>query len=424
MALAVISASHRRAGLAGVERLSASGADRLLAVLADHAAAGAGSLDPSADCGIGGAVVLSTCNRLEVYLDGDDPLAAAEHARHAVARATGLSPDEVAEHTAVLADDAATRHLFEVASGLDSMVVGEREIVGQVRRALDSARAAGLTTPLLERTFQHASRTSREVAVTTDLSRAGASVASVALDLAGRPLAGTRALLVGTGAYAGVALAALRARGVADVAVWSASGRADQFTESHDAVAVADLDAALTRADVVVSCRGTGTVVLDVATVAAALGERTEELVVVDLALSRDVAPAVGDLPGVRLVDLETVRSHLPATTTAEVDRARELVARGVERLGDDLAARAVDDAVVALRRRVEDAVAEELSRLPAEGQVSSEDAARALRRLAARLLHTPTVHARTAARDGRATEHVRALEQVLGVKVPSPASA
>ena len=96
---------------------------------------------------------------------------------------------------------------------------------------------------------------------------------------------------------------------------------------------------------------------------------------------------------------LETVREQLPTTTAGEVDRARELVARGVERLGDDLASRAVDEAVVALRRRVESAVADELSRLPAGGQVSSEDAARALRRLAARLLHTPTVHARTAAR-------------------------
>ncbi|MBD8063333.1 glutamyl-tRNA reductase [Oceanitalea stevensii] len=422
MTLAVISANHRHAGLAHVDRLSAAGADRLLAVLADHAAPGAGSLDPAADCGIGGAVVLSTCNRLEVYLDADDPVAAAEHARHAVARASGLCPSEVSEHTIALSGDAATRHLFEVASGLDSMVVGEREIVGQVRRSLDAAREVGLTTPLLERTFQHASRTSREVAVTTDLARAGASVASVALDLAGRSLAGDRALLVGTGAYAGVALAALRSRGVEDVAVWSASGRAASFAESHDVLAVTDLAAALARADVVVTCRGTGTVVLDVTTVTAALRSRAgiDELVVVDLALGRDVDPAVGELPGVRLVDLETVRNQLPTTTALEVDRARELVARGVERLGDDLASRAVDEAVVALRRRVEDAVADELSRLPAGGQVSSDDAARALRRLAARLLHTPTVHARTAARDGRAEEHVRALEQVLGLTVPA----
>ncbi|WP_413452590.1 glutamyl-tRNA reductase [Georgenia phoenicis] len=422
MALAVVSANHRHAGLAVVDRLSAVGADRLRAVLADHAGDGAGSLDPDADCGIGGAVVLATCNRLEIYLDAEYPATAADHVRHALARASGLGTGEVADSTVVLEGDGATRHLFEVASGLDSMVVGEREIVGQVRRSLDAARQAGLTTPLLERTFQHASRTSREVAVATDLARAGASVASVALDLAGRRLAGERALLVGTGAYAGVALAALRARGVHDVEVWSASGRAAAFAESHDAVAVDDLGAALARADIVVTCRGTGTVVLDTTSVVAALAVRTgdEELVVVDLALNHDVDPAVRELPGVRLIDLETVRSQLPPTAAAEVEHARELVSRGLERLGADLASRVVDDAVVALRRRVEDAVAEELTRLPAEGQVSSEEAARALRRLAARLLHTPTVHARTAARDGRAEEHVEALKQVLGVTVPA----
>lgn len=421
MALALLSASHRRAPLAAIERLSAAGPDRLRAALTDHAGAAAGSLDVTADCGISGAVVLATCNRLEVYLDAEDPAAAGEAARHTVARVSGLAPEEVARLTVTLDGAEATRHLFEVASGLDSMVVGEREIAGQVRRALEQAREAGLTTPLLERTFQHASRTSREVAVTTDVTRAGASVASVALDLVGRPLTGARALLVGTGSYAGVVLAALRGRGAADVTVWSASGRAERFAESHDVPATADLATALERADLVVTCRGTGAPILDAPTVAAARAGRPveDELVVVDLALNRDVDPAVGRLGGVRLIDLTTVREHVPPATAAEVERAREIVAGGVRRLGEDLAGRAVDEAVVALRRRVEAAVAEEVSRLPAGGELPAEDAARALRRLAARLLHTPTVHARSAARQGRAVEHLQALEQVLGLSVP-----
>lgn len=423
MALALLTASHRTADLSEVGRLSAAGADRITEVLADHAGAGAGSLDPAASCGVHGAVVLATCNRLELYLDVDDTATAAAHVRRALARVSGLDPAEVAQYTRALAGDAAARHLFEVAAGLDSMVVGEREIAGQVRRALASARVAGLTTPLLERSFQHASRTSREIAVATDLGRAGASVAAVALDLVGRPLAGARAALVGTGSYAGVVLAALRARGVDDVVVWSASGRAQAFARRHDVTAVPELASAVADADIVVTCRGTGPAVLDAATVAAARGERPDagELVVLDLALNRDVEPAVGGLPGVRLVDLATVREHVPRATRAEVEHARELVARGVERLAADLAGRAVDDAVVALRRRVEVAVAEEIERLPADGQLAAEDAARALRRLAARLLHAPTVHARSAAREGRAVEHVRALEQVLGLSVPAP---
>lgn len=423
MALALISASHRRAGLADLDRLSAPGADRLRAALVDHATADAGTLDVGADCGISGAVVLSTCNRVEIYLDAEEPLGAAEAARHALARVSGVEPTQVADLTEALAGDDAARHLFEVAAGLDSMVVGEREIAGQVRRALEGARAAGMTTPLLERAFQHASRTSREVAVTTDVTRAGASVASVALDLVGRPLAGARVLLVGTGSYARVSLAALRMRGATDVRVWSASGRAERFAESHDVVAVPDLVTALTDVDLVVTCRGTGTVVLDADTVARVVTTREThaELVVVDLALNHDVDPAVGALPGVRLIDLATVKEHVPPTTAAEVHRAREIVDRGVERLSEDLAGRVIDEAVVELRRRVEAAVAEELSRLPADGELPAEEAARALRRLAARLVHTPTVHARSAAREGRAVEHLQALEQVLGLSVPIP---
>ncbi len=149
-------------------------------------------------------------------------------------------------------------------------------------------------------------------------------------------------------------------------------------------------------------------------------GARTE-LVVVDLALNPDVDPAVGDLDGVRLIDLRAVQAHVPAAVAAEVVRARQIVDQGVRRFAADLAGRVVDEAVVALRARIEAAVDEEIGRLPAGGEVSVPDAARALRRLAARLLHTPTVLAHDAARQGRAAEHLRAFEQVLGVSVAVP---
>ncbi|MFD1718843.1 glutamyl-tRNA reductase [Georgenia deserti] len=442
MVLLTLSANHHDLDLADIDRLSA-GASELGARVVAHSPA------------VRGAVVLATCNRFELYLETDDAdggeSAATTAAYRAVATASGTPEDEVARLMRPIGGDQAAAHLFEVAAGLDSMVVGEREIAGQVRRALSRARQEGTTTPLLERTLQFAARTSRQVAVETDLARAGRSVVAVALDLAAAQLfgrdaeagvdeptgggsdgggvphqswGGRRTLLVGTGAYAGAALAALRARGARDIAVWSASGRAESFAASHDvAVAPADLDAALAAADLVVTCRGTGSPVLGASAVAGAVENRAgAPLVVVDLALHRDVAPEVAELPGVLLVDLEAVREHVPAATAADVVRAREIVADGVRALAETTAERRMDSAVVTLRSRVADVVADELDKLPADGEIPTERAAQALRRLAARLVHEPTVLAREAGRAGRAEEHLRALEQVLGLPVTDTA--
>ncbi|WP_341359528.1 glutamyl-tRNA reductase [Georgenia sp. M64] len=434
----MLSANHHDLNLTDVERLSTGAHEVGPQVVASSPA-------------VTGAVVLATCNRLEVYVEAESPEEAARAAQEAVARTSGTDLAEVARLMRAETDDAAVRHLFEVAAGLDSMVVGEREITGQVRRALRAAREAGTTSPLLEKTLQRATRTSRQVAVATDLARAGLSVVSVALDLAAAraaaleheqaapvdphdpavpraSLAGRRTLLVGTGSYAGASLAALRERGVTDVAVWSASGRARDFAAGHGVVvAEEDLAAALTGVDLVVTVRGTGTPVLRVDLVAAVVAARRPEdgpLVVVDLALHRDVEEEVADLDGVLLVDLPTVREHAPAATAAEIDRARQIVDDAVRELLEDHAGRRMDQAVVALRESVADAVAAEIERLPADGAIPADKAAQALRRLAARLLHEPTVRARTAGRQGRGEEYLLALEQVLGVSLPGVAGA
>ncbi|QDC26248.1 glutamyl-tRNA reductase [Georgenia yuyongxinii] len=436
--LLLLSANHHDLDLADIERLSVGAPDVGRQVVAGRPA-------------VRGAVVLATCNRYELYLDADDPEVAVRAARAAVARASGTPEHEVARLMRPATGDEAVRHVFEVAAGLDAMVVGEREIAGQVRRALATARTEGTTSTLLEQTLQHATRTSRQVAVATDLARAGRSVVAVALDLAAaraaghaceraertwptddHPVpaaswAGRRVLLVGTGSYAGASLAALRERGATDVVVWSASGRGPAFAASHGvATAEADLVTALRRADLVVTCRGTGSPVLDAATVAAGVRARRADgaagpLVLVDLALRPDVDPAAAGLDDVVLVDLPTVRDHAPRATAVEVERARAIVADGIGTFDGTVAERRMDDAVVALRSRVADAVNAELERLPAEGAVSAERAAQALRRLAARLVHEPTVRARAAGREGRTEEHLRALEQVLGVAVAAP---
>ncbi len=371
---------------------------------------------------IAGAVVLATCNRFELYLDVDDA-ADADAARDAVAATvaarSGYSADRVAGSLAPATGHRVTEHLFAVASGLESMVVGEREIAGQVRRALTAARRDGTTTSELEGLFQAASRASRAVGNRTGLGAAGRSVVGVALDLVedGLPAwSDVRCLLIGTGSYAGASLAALKARGCADVLVYSASGRAGQFAEQRGVTAATDdLAASLAGVDLVVACSGAAGAVLDVDSLIrarsaeAALGARP--LAVVDLALQHDVDPAVGELPGVRLVSLSTVAEHAPDGHAATVEEARALVAAEAAAFERAQRSRQWDPPVVAERRRVLEDLAAAVEGLP-------ERAARALRREVRTALHGPTVRARAAAEAGDAAGYAAALADLAGVTV------
>jgi glutamyl-tRNA reductase len=316
------------------------------------------------------------------------------------------------------------RHLFAVASGLDSMVVGEREIAGQVRRAATRAREESTTTSDLERLFAGAARASRTVDAHAGLGALGRSVVGVALDLVEQRLPGwdaVRALLIGTGSYAGASLAALRARGCQRVSVFSASGRADVFALARDVNPVGEggLRTALADVDLVVACSGSATPVLDAELFAAARppADRAERpFVVVDLSLQGDVDPAVGALSDVVLVDLGTVRDNAPEVREEQVTRALTVVERAAEEFEESLAERAIDHAVVALRDHVQAAVEAEIARLPS-GDVPVAQAERAMRRLAATLLHTPSVRARDAARAGLVDEYLTALRLLHGIE-------
>lgn len=374
----------------------------------------------SADSDIRGAVVLSTCNRLEIYLDTD--AAAHPGVADAVRAAIAAGHPDVAPADIPLRARHATEvlwHLFEVGAGLDSVVVGEREIAGQLRRALKTARREGTSTYLLTESIEQALRTSRRVAHLTGLASNGRSVVSVGLDLVRRDWAASKVLLLGTGAYAGAVVAALTARGCADIHVHSSSGRAAPFAASHGVTAVTGpLAEALADADVVVTCRGVGTPILTVAGVAGALtGRGRRVLDIVDLALARDAEEGVGHLPGVRLVDLATVQRHVPDASAAEVSRAERLVAEGVEDLIAKLKGRQLDPAVIALRDNVTAMVADEVARLPRGRAITPDEAAHALRRLAARLIHEPTIRARRAGEEGRGEAYLAALSELYGIE-------
>ncbi|HEY0215043.1 MAG TPA: glutamyl-tRNA reductase [Cellulomonas sp.] len=434
MVLLSLVASHHDLDLSVLERLSA-----------DSRAVGR---EIVTDCpSVSGAVVLATCNRFELYLDIDDAAdaeAARTSAATAVADRSGYATDRVAGALVPATGPRVVEHLFAVASGLESMVVGEREIAGQVRRALTAARRDGTTTSDLEGLFQAASRTSRAVGSQTGLGAAGRSVVGVALDLVQDGLpdwADVRCLLIGTGSYAGASLAALKARGCGRIVVYSASGRAGQFAAARGVhAATADLEASLAGVDLVVACSGASGAVLDADALArarvaegassarpgssgaseqpdpSALRSAPRPLAVVDLALQHDVDPAVSALPGVRLVSLSTVAEHAPDGHSATVAAARALVAAQAGTYEQDRRVREWNPPVVAERRRV-------LEQVAAAGALLDERSARTLRRRARAALHAPTVRAQEAARSGDAATYAAALAALSAVRVETPAA-
>ena len=308
------------------------------------------------------------------------------------------------------------------------MVVGEDEISGQVRRALTYARHDRTTSPSLERLFQAASATSRRVAATTGLGAAGRSIVSVGPDLvehASGSLANRSILLVGTGAFARVVHAAVLRRGSRPPMVFSRSGRAQRFTDTHGGVPVsqADLMDSLHAADVVVTCSGAPHVMLDAPTLAVVTEHRERPLPVLDLALTSDVDGGARVLPNVRIIDLEVISRHAPAEHGEAVTRAHRLVNDAVETFEQREAERGAGGAVVALRDHVFGVMEREVGRARRRLSATEADMIEAcLRRFAGELLHQPTTRARQFTREGFADEFDQSLRTVFGLE-PDDAS-
>jgi len=359
-----------------------------------------------------GAVVLATCNRFEAYLELDEPLTAAvevatEAVFAALADTVGPDADELRAVAEVHAGPGVAHHLFAVSSGLESLVLGEEEISGQVQRALATARDEGTSSSGLERLFQRATRTSREVRAVADLGGAGRSVARLALDLASSRVtdwAATRVLVVGTGRYAATTISALRDRGVADLRVFSATGRADRFATRYGVRAESVLSDAIRDAEVVITCTARYEVT------PADIPDTSRRLII-DLGLPRNVDRAVGALAGVELIDLEILALHAPLPELEP--GARALVGTAADAFeAEQLAA----PAIVALRRHIFDALDAELERSRAHGADPRTE--QALRHLAGVLLHGPSVRARDLAAEGRSDEFAAALATLYGIQV------
>jgi glutamyl-tRNA reductase len=394
--LLCLTANHRNASFDLLEKLSFAAPDAVAGLV-------------SATDSVRGAVVLATCNRFEAYLDVADGSAAstADAIVDVVSRASDVASSELRAAITVLTSDEVVTHLFAVTSGLESVVVGEDEISGQVGRALQRARAGGTTSGDLEQLFQRATQTSRGVKTRTSIGGAGRSLVRLALELAGARIpdwALTRVLIVGTGQYAATTVAAVRDRGATMLSVFSPSGRGDAFGAKYGVAVQRDLAGALLDADLIITC--TSATVIGTS---AIIGDQRR--LVIDLGMPRNVDPAIVSLPGIELLDLETISLHAPVEELTATASARELVSDAAARYS---AERSIEPSIVALRAHIFELLEKEIERANKRG--AGPETEQALRHLAGVLLHTPSVLAREAALDGRGQQFVDGLEAVFGV--------
>ncbi|NUT94028.1 MAG: glutamyl-tRNA reductase [Saccharothrix sp.] len=383
------------------------------------------------------AVLLSTCNRVEVYAVVETFHGGMNEVVEVLARQAAAEPAELFEHLYVHYSAAAVEHLFSVAGGLDSMVVGEAQILGQLRTAYNRADEAGVVGRTLHELVQQALRVGKRVHSDTDIDHAGASVVSEALSDAAQALgglAGRRALVVGAGSMGGLAAAHLRRAGIGEVVIanrTAANGVRLAEALTADGVparstGLSDLTAEIARADVLFACTGS----VDTVVGAELIGDREpgRPLVVCDLGLPKDVDPAAALLSGVRVVDLETLQRRLSdAPAGLGASRAAEIVTEEVRNYLAGQRKAEVTPTVTALRKRAAEVVDAELlrldSRLPQLDGAVRDELAKTVRRVVDKLLHTPTVRVKELAAAPGGEGYADALRELFGLDPQKPAA-
>jgi glutamyl-tRNA reductase len=380
------------------------------------------------------AVALSTCNRTEIYAAADPAEVenAATLIRETLSGETSISREELCQLGYVRVQDAATEHLFGVIAGLNSTVLGEPEIVAQVRAAVALARDAGAVSDVLEGLFRHGLSAGRRVRSVTAITRGATSVAAVAVDMAADlldALDGRQALVLGAGSIARAVAHRLVARGAGEVVIANRSAAAGHTLAARvggRAVSLSDLAAELAAADLVVCATGAPTAVISRRMLATASRSRREGLVVLDLAVPRDVEPAARDLPRVILRDIDEVqdiaaanrdsrRRTLPAAWSIIRDESQRFAQWRCSLEGEELLAD--------LRRRAERIREGELRRM-LESAPGLGDAERArldaiTRSLVNRLLHEPSHRVRAAGATPAGQAQLRALADLLAADAP-----
>jgi glutamyl-tRNA reductase len=440
----VVGLSHKSAPVAVLERAAVSG-DTLTKLLRDVVQA-----EPVAE-----AFVVSTCNRVEVYADVDRFHAGVTAICELLARHCGVPSHELTQYLYVHYEDRAVSHLLAVAAGLDSMVVGEDQILGQVRSAVKLAAEHGTAGRVLGELGRLALRTGKRARAATASGRAGLGLLSAAVELAAAclgplrpgpagpgpadqhdPLAGRDVLVIGAGSMSGLATATAARSGAASITVANRTRKhaerlaASVSTGITTVTGLTDLPAAIAAADVVISCTGAAGQVITGDMVSAALAARAGmaapaakagmaakgALVIMDLAMPRDVEPAVADLPGVVLIGMDQLSEHASTVRDDDVAAVRMILEAELAAYQSAMDAARVAPTVVALRAKAAGVVDAELARLA--GRLSADDLsghaldeiAQTVRRVVDKLLHAPTVRVKELAGSPGGEEYAMAL--------------
>jgi glutamyl-tRNA reductase len=422
MSVLAVGLSHRTADVDLLERVTVP-ADKVEKVLADLL-----------QCAhITEAQLVSTCNRVEVYAVVDAFHGGLSDVVEVLSRHSGQPVAELYQHLYVHYAGAAVEHLFTVAAGLDSMVVGEAQILGQVRQAYNAASQAGTVGRVLHELTQKALRVGKRAHSETDLDKAGGSVVTEALADAEKALGGLKgrkALVVGAGSMGGLAVAALRRAEVASVVIANrtpANGFRHVEALAQDGIAASatgleDLAGHIADVDLVVSCTGAVRAVIQRAHVVA----RREPLVICDLGLPRDVEHGVSELGNVTVVDLESLQRRLVDAPSGQgALRAARIVTEEVQAYLAAQRSAEVTPTVTALRRRAAEVVDAELlrldSKLPSLDDAVRDELARTVRRVVDKLLHTPTVRVKQLAANPAGAGYADALRELFALDPAAP---
>ena len=385
------------------------------------------------------AMVLSTCNRVEIYAVVEAFHGGLSVVGSVLSEHSGMSLNDLTKYAYVRYAEAAVEHLFAVTSGLDSAVIGEQQVLGQVRRSYAAAEANQTVGRTLHELAQRALSVGKRVHSETGIDAAGASVVSVALDIAERRLAGSgasgsglaghSAAVIGAGSMGSLAAAHLVRAGIGRVHVVNRSlPRAERLVQNlreqgveAQAFPFDHIPPVLADADVVVSCTGAVRPVVSLADVHRGLahGQVPKQLVICDLGMPRDVDPAVAGLPGVYVVDMDRIQREPAARAAAsDADAAREIVAAEVANYLAGQRMAEVTPTVTALRQRAADVVEAELlrldNRLPGLEAAHRDEVARTVRRVVDKLLHAPTVRVKQLASAPGGDSYAEALRELF----------